>query len=621
MVKNDFVQLLTPWGESLNPEAVLQEYPRPQLRRESYLNLNGFWNYAITDGPNCEKYDGQILVPFSPESVLSGVSRTLEPHQYLHYQRKVSLPEDFVRGPLLLHFGAVDQVATVNVNGQAAGQHTGGYTPFSLDITDCLTGADVDAYALDIRVTVQDCSDTSWHQTGKQRLDRGGIWYTPQSGIWQTVWLESVPDEYIKDLTLKPALEEGAIRIGLETTGDAPLAARAYLHGRLVGSVQWTQSDSQSAREREWEKSAPNAAGTSAASSKELLLELSEVAAWSPENPVLYDLEIDYGQDSIKSYFGMRHFSVSTDAKGRKQFFLNQKPYFQSGLLDQGYYSDGLLTPPSDEAMIADIELARSMGFTMLRKHIKIEPLRWYYHCDRLGMLVWQDMVNGSERKDIILHGALAIAGIHLKDSHYSWFGRQDECGRIQWEGELAEMLAHLKNVVSINTWVPFNEAWGQFDAARIAGVVASVDETRLIDHASGWSDQRTGDYHSRHIYFTKIRFSERSAKKRILALTEFGGYSLPEPGHLFHPEKIFGYKKYEDRSEYCAAVIDLYETQVLPQIAKGLNALVYTQLTDVEDEINGLITYDRKKIKMDPASMNTMNARLVQAFKDSVLD
>lgn len=577
--------LRTPWADAIDPDNVLAEYPRPQMRRDSYLNLNGYWSYSINESETCSSYEGKILVPFSPESVLSGVQRSVRPGEYLHYHRKITLPHGFMKDRLVIHFGAVDQTATLFINDREVGTHTGGFTAFRFDITDFLTGDEID-----IRLTVTDISDTGCHQTGKQRIERGGIWYTPQSGIWQTVWMESLPSTHIRDLRLTPLYPEQAVRIEIERAGTGVVSVEARLNG-IVQATALIDGDA-------------------------IVLPLKELHAWTPETPHLYDLTVQLGDDVIQSYFGMRHFEMREDAKGRNQFYLNGRPYFQNGVLDQGYYPDGLLTPPGDEAMIYDIELMKSMGFNMLRKHIKIEPLRWYYHCDRLGMLVWQDMVSGSERKDILFHGILAIAGIHLKDHRYRLFGRKNADGRRQFELELVEMLAHLKNTVCINTWVPFNEAWGQFDARRIADAVASIDNTRLIDHASGWSDQDIGHYHSRHIYFTKIRFARKDARRRILALTEFGGYSLPVDGHLFDAKKIFGYKVFRSQADYQKAVTDLYHRQVLPQIEKGLSALVYTQVSDVEDEVNGFVTYDRRIVKMDVETMRSINDVLLREFK-----
>ena len=579
--------LLTPWAERIDPNNLLNEYPRPQMRRDSYLNLNGYWSFAITQSKVCHSYENKILVPFSPESALSGVQRFAKPNEFLHYHRKVTLPNHFLKDRLIIHFGAVDQIAELFINDQFAGSHTGGFTAFCFDITDFLKEGEID-----IKLVVQDTSNTSYHQTGKQRIKRGGIWYTPQSGIWQTVWLESLPKAHIKDIRLTALYHEQSVKIDIDRSTAGAVSVEAHLNGVIQGTAR--------------------------ADGNTIILPLKELRPWTPETPHLYDLTIKFNDDIIYSYFGMRHFEMRKDTGGRQQFYLNGSPYFQNGVLDQGYYPGGLLTPPSDEAMVYDIELMKQMGFNMLRKHIKIEPLRWYYHCDRLGMLVWQDMINGGERKDIFFHGILGIANIHLKDHRYRLFGRKNAGGRRQFEAELNEMLVHLKNTVSISTWVPFNEAWGQFDAYRIADAVAKTDSTRLIDHASGWSDQKTGHYHSRHIYFTKIRFRQRDAKKRILALTEFGGYSLPIKGHLFDAGKIFGYKVFKSKEDYQKAVIDLYQKQILPQIKKGLNILVYTQLSDVEDEVNGFVTYDRKVVKIDIEAMRAINDELRREFQAS---
>lgn len=576
-------QLYTPWGEMLDSNQVLPEYPRPQLRRQSYFNLNGYWNYAISEKEDVDGYDGKILVPFSPESVLSGVKRFVRPTEYLHYQREVTLPEDFVLDRVILHFGAVDQIAEVWINGRYVGKHVGGYTPFSFDITDFLDGP-----CFDIKVRVKDFSNTSYHQTGKQRIERGGIWYTPQSGIWQTVWLESVPEAHIKRLKLTPLFDEQAIRFEIEHTGHETFNVQVRFNGKVQGEIITKDSS--------------------------FIVPLAECYPWSPDAPHLYDIDIKYGEDHVESYIGLRKVEKKKDASGIYRFYLNNQPLFLTGVLDQGYYPDGLLTPPSDEAMIYDIMTMKEMGFNLLRKHVKIEPARWYYHCDRLGMLVWQDMVNGSERKDIVFHGLLAHLGIHLKDHRYRLFGRQHPEGRQQFYIELKEMVDHLYSHPSIVTWVPFNEAWGQFDSQKVVDYLLTLDRSRLIDHASGWSDQGIGDYHSRHIYFTPIRFRKKWGKKRILALTEFGGYSLAVEGHRYNEDSVFGYRVYKTIEELEIAFTKLYH-RIFQQLANGLSVIIYTQLSDVEDEVNGLITYDRKVVKIDPKRVNDLNQRLIERF------
>jgi len=577
-------QLYTMWGENLNPDQVLQEYPRPQMKRDRYFNLNGYWDYAISDSKEINTYDGKILVPFSPESVLSSVSRVVTPADFLFYYKEVSLPDGFMKDRLILHFGAVDQIGELWVNDHYVGDHVGGFTSFYFDITEYVT-----TNQFSIKMRVKDVTDTSYHQTGKQRIKRGGIWYTPQSGIWQTVWLESVPKHHIQSLKLTSLYDDQQIKVELDKVGTGLVHVEVYYKDELEGSIESDQD--------------------------EIIVPIKNLYAWTPETPRLYDIKITFGQDQVDSYIGMRHIERKKDCQGIYRFYLNHQPYFQSGVLDQGYYPDGLLTPPSDDAMVYDIEKMKQMGFNMLRKHIKIEPLRWYYHCDRLGMLVWQDMINGSEREDIMLHGVLANLGIHLKDDRYKLFGRQNEAGREQFLVELKAMILQLQSFTSIITWVPLNEAWGQFDAVKVEEIVRNLDDTRLIDHASGWSDQWSGDYHSRHTYFTKIRFNKKHGKKRILALTEFGGYSLPVEGHRFNDEEIFGYKKYDSQVKLEEAYVNLYKQQVIPQIESGLSVLVYTQLTDVEDEINGLITYDRKIDKISVGKLKEMNELAYAAF------
>jgi hypothetical protein len=572
--------LYTPWGERLDREHPLPEYPRPQMRRDSYLNLNGVWEYAIRkDETPPVSYDGEIVVPFSPESPLSGVNRQLQRGETLWYRRAVRLPEGFNRGRVLLHFGAVDQEAVVYLNGIEVGRHGGGYLPFACDITEALTEGDNT-----LVVRVRDDTDGGIYSYGKQKYDRGEIWYTAQSGIWQTVWMESVPDPYIRSIRITPCYDAGTVRVAIETNkGDIPGKARVYGDGTLVAEGDFD------ARGR-----------------CELTLG-EDFHPWSPEDPYLYDLRIEAGSDRIESYFGMRKFST-VEHNGHRVLALNNRPYYQHGLLDQGYYSDGLYTPPSDEAMVYDIQTMKEYGFNMLRKHIKIEPLRWYYHCDRLGMLVWQDMVSGGAGDSMFITRVLPFLGIHLKDHAYRIFGRTDPAGRAQYERECADTVSLLYNCVSLCLWVPFNEGWGQFDARRYAEMVREMDPTRLVDHASGWHDQGAGDLKSRHIYYRPVRLKNDG---RVLALTEFGGYSLPIPGHTASPRE-FGYRIYRDQDAFMDALAELYERQVLPLIQReGLSASVYTQVSDVEDEVNGLLTYDRRVSKADPERMCAIGKKL----------
>lgn len=570
----------TVWGEALERNAVLPEYPRPQMARESYLNLNGIWQYAITKaGELPAQPEGEILVPFSPESELSGVQRMLKPEETLWYTRTFTLPAGFNIGRVLLHFGAVDQTATVYLNETELGTHTGGYLPFSFDITAILKEGENT-----LLVRVLDVSDTSFHARGKQKRRRGGIWYTPQSGIWQTVWCESVPEDHIAALRITPHFDESSVEI-CAYPQDADCALPCIV--RIGDVVQH---------------------GTAG---MPVTVSMEGFKPWSPEHPYLYDCEVRMGEDCVKSYFGMRKFSVEQDEAGVPRLFLNGRPYFHTGVLDQGYWPDGLYTAPSDEAMVHDIETMKEMGFNMLRKHIKVEPLRWYYHCDRLGMLVWQDMPNGGGTYKTTTISLPLITGKHLPDGekNYRRFAREDAQGRREYYEELEEMVALLYNSPSVAMWVPFNEGWGQFDAAEAVRRIREMDETRTIDHASGWHDQEIGDVQSLHVYFKPYRFAPDRLGRAVL-LTEFGGYNCRVEGHCFN-KKDFGYKRFETGDALLAAWRALYENEILPAKEQGLAAAVYTQLSDVEDELNGLMTYDRTVLKFPADAAREINERL----------
>lgn len=555
----------------------LSEYPRPQFERDSYICLNGRWEYAIVsrDSKAPKQYDGYITVPYSPECKLSGVGRTLQPSQHLWYKRSFTLPGGFNKGRVLLHFGAVDQQAIVYINGIKAGIHEGGYTPFSVDITSLIAGRTENLIA----VRVRDRTDRSYITRGKQKLRHGGIWYAPQSGIWQTVWLESVPEQYIYSIRMTPLPDERVLRLTVFTADDDKCLVET--EGRTI-------------------EIATNKPGS---------VPIKNMRLWSPEDPYLYPLRITYHDDTVKSYFGMRKFSVGEDGEGVKRLMLNDKPYFRTGLLDQGYYYEGMYTPRSDEDMINDIQTAKALGFNMLRKHVKTEPLRWYYHCDRLGMLVWQDMINGGGSYD----PAVTVLPLFIKgsisDLRFLLFGRGDEAGRRQFRAEVDEIIDTLYNCVSIELWTLFNEGWGQFDSVKLAERVRMKDKSRFIDHASGWHDQGIGDICSRHVYFRPYRYSE-DKHGRAVALTEFGGYTLKVDGH-FSEKKVFGYKKYETPLHLTDAIKKLYEKEIIPAAKQGLSACVYTQLTDVEEELNGIMTLDREVVKPDMEVLRKLNEQL----------
>lgn len=566
----------TEWGERLDRKMPLPEYPRPQMARDSFLSLNGVWEYAITHtAEKPDAFDGPITVPFSPECELSGVKRILQPAQTLWYRRLFRLPDGFNHGRVLLHFGAVDQLATVYVNGKEVAFHVGGYLPFTADITRALRNENL------LVVKVQDYTDTSYHSRGKQKLAPGGIWYTPQSGIWQTVWLESVPRHYIESLCITPKFDESAVEITAFANTERACVLR-------LG-------------EREL-RFHPNATFT---------VPMEGFTPWTPETPHLYPFSIEMEDDRVESYFAMRKCAVAPDAEGIPRLTLNNKPYFQTGVLDQGYWPEGLYTAPSDEAMISDIEQMKALGFNMLRKHIKIEPLRFYYHCDRLGMLVWQDMVNGGDVYRPRIVTLPLVTGIHLSDGKRSYrrMAREDVAGREEYQKELFDTVKHLYNCPCIVMWVPFNEGWGQFDAADTAARIKAIDPTRPVDHASGWHDQGAGDVMSRHVYFKPYRF-HKDPGGRAVVLSEFGGYNRQVPGHSLEGKPAV-YRIYDSKEALTRAFVKLYEKEVLPAKPKGLSAAVYTQLSDVEHEQNGLLTYDRAVVKPDAEAVRRVNAAL----------
>jgi len=596
---------MTRWGRALDPEHVLPEHPRPQLERDSWLNLNGWWDHAVTglDAAPPVEWEGRILVPFSPEAPLSGVGRQTGPDELLWYHREVTLPDGFAGpdGRLLLHFGAVDQTCTVWVDGVEIGAHHGGYLPFTLDLTEVVSTSSTTrdgstTRPFDVVVRVRDLSNNRGPSSGKQRLARGGIWYTAQSGIWQTVWLEAVPRTYVERLVLVPQLDGGAVDVLVVPAGDGGAlpdhaTVRVLSDGAVVG-------------------------GGEAAPGTPLRVALSDVRPWSPEDPHLYDVEVELGEDRVRSYVGLRSFGVGTGDDGVPRLLLNGRPYLHLGVLDQGYWPDGLMTPPSDEAMVHDITTMKRLGFTMLRKHLKVEPLRWYAHCDRIGMLVWQDMVNGGERYRTAAVTWPGRMPIRLRDDRYALLGRADPAGREEFRAEVRETVEHLRNVTSLAVWVPFNEGWGQFDAVAVAAEVRALDPTRSVDHASGWHDQGAGDLWSLHLYGRSFRSPRRRpGERRVLALTEYGGYDLTVAGHTWGPEH-FGYRHFDSAHSLGEAFRRLHDDELAPAVPGGLSATVYTQLSDVEDEVNGLLTYDREVHKLPDQLVREVLARLYAGFR-----
>jgi beta-galactosidase/beta-glucuronidase len=565
--------IMTCWAAEVTPENVWQEYPRPQLCRPEWQNLNGLWDYWITNRTDKTRRirAGEILVPFPIESALSGVKQSLDPGELLWYRRTFSIPAAWQGKRVLLHFGAVDWQSTIFINDQPIGTHTGGFLPFCFDITDFLTS---NGLQNELLVSVWDPTDTQWQQRGKQVLKPKSIWYTPVSGIWQTVWLEPVPQAYITGLKITPDIDKGTARVEVNfngtITGSTKVNLTVYDAGICVATGEIDSVD------------------------HVITVQIPNPKLWSPTSPNLYDLEITAGEDRVTSYFGMRKFSVKDG-----HLCLNNRPLFQYGPLDQGYWPDGLYTPPSDQAMKSDIDLVKRLGFNMLRKHVKVEPARYYYYCDQIGLIVWQDMPNGGNAVSE-LTSTLAIAfGTRRRDSNYHYAGREQAASRQDFQRELQEMVDHLYNFTCIGMWVQFNEGWGQFDSDKTARWLKQYDPSRPVDHASGWFDQGGGDCKSLHVYKLKLPWL-KSDGKRAVVLSEFGGYGLRVDGHQWNPVAQFGYKTFATSKALSDAYIDLLLAQLKPWVDGGLSAAIYTQSTDVEIEVNGFVTYDREVEKMD---------------------
>jgi beta-galactosidase/beta-glucuronidase len=572
--------IITRWAKEVSPDNVLPEYPRPQMVRDKWMNLNGLWDFSVSDiiDNEVKDYDGKILVPFPIESALSGVKKPLLPDKRIWYRRTFKVPDEWKSKNLLLHFGAADWKAEVWINEKKAGEHTGGYYPFTFEISKFLINGENE-----LVVSIWDPTDTYGQERGKQSLKPRGIFYTPSSGIWQTVWIEPVPQNYIKSYRLTPNIDNSEISINIITGGEdesLEFEAEVYEDNEKVICGKSSVLDV-------------------------LKLKIPNPKLWSPNSPFLYEIKIrlmknDNASDEIGGYFGMRKFSIERDKSGFKKLFLNNQPLFQNGVLDQGFWPDGLYTAPSDEALEYDVKMIKKLGFNMVRKHIKAEPARWYYHCDKLGIIVWQDMINGGANFDVLRNAIIPniVSGFKVPDNKYKASGRNEKSNRDNYKKELKEMIDALYNVPCIGMWVPFNEGWGQFDALETSEWVKEYDTTRWIDHASGWYDQGGSDIKSVHIYFRKLKLP-KDIKTRAAVISEYGGYSLPVKGHVWDENKEFGYKKFKTSRELQDSYLSLINNELKPLIEKGLSAAVYTQLTDVETETNGLLTYDREIIKM----------------------
>ena len=570
-------QIMTRWSYKVDSTQPFPEYPRPQFKRAEWLNLNGLWDYAIRPKEKSEvsDFDGKILVPFPIESALSGVKKKLKPRQKLWYRRKFEIPKEWKYNNILLHFGAVDWETTIWVNKKKIGSHQGGYTPFSFEISRFIDIKDEN----ELVVEVWDPTDAGGQERGKQVSRPVAIWYTAVSGIWQTVWLEPVSKIYIKNFKLIPNIDDETIRISVNVNNSPDdCKIRAEVKEGETRSISMVNKID-----------------------KDIIIKIPSPKLWSPKSPFLYDFTIKIEQeneiiDKVESYFGMRKISLGEGNNGIKTIVLNNEKIFQYGTLDQGYWPDGLYTAPTDEALRYDIEITKGLGFNMIRKHVKVEPARWYYYCDKIGILVWQDMPNG---------GVNYMTDLPPNINDYK--DLREEGSKKYYYKELESMILSLFNSPCIVTWVPFNEGWGQFDTEKVSNLVKELDPTRLVNAASGWFDFGVGDIFDQHSYPNPILPNKDKIGSRAAVVGEFGGLGLEIEDHMWNIKNKFVYRNLHDQQGLMKKYENLI-SKLKNLIKKGLSAAIYTQTTDVEGEVNGLLTYDREILKMDKKKLRDLN-------------
>lgn len=565
-MKNEiFPTLITPYVSEMDTNIPWNEYPRPSMVRESFFCLNGVWDFAVCKNGTEPEYSEKILVPFPPESLLSGIQSEIPEGSVMHYKRTFSLPEGFGDGKLVLHFGAVDTICDVYLNGEHITHHEGGYLPFSADITKALRNGENE---LEVKV-VDNISPI--YPYGKQRRERGGMWYTPTSGVWQTVWIECVPENYIEKLKITPTMSE----VKIEIVGGSEKKRLTLLDSGEVFEF----------------------------SGNEITFSPESIKLWTPEEPNLYRFSLESGEDRVESYFALREITTAV-VLGIPRILLNGKPYLFNGLLDQGYFPDGIFLPATSKGYEDDILTAKKLGFNMLRKHIKVEPEIFYHLCDKLGMVVFQDMVNNSGYSYIFDTVLPTIGMKRFPDRNL----HKNRRSRKFFKEHMYATMEHLYSFPSVLYYTIFNEGWGQFSSDEMYEKAKKFDPTRIIDSTSGWFVRAKSDVDSRHVYFKAVKLG--IVTERPIVISEFGGYSHRVPEHLFGSNN-YGYKIFEEREDFSEAFLKLYSGEIEPLIEKGVCALVYTQLSDVEDETNGLITYDRKVVKLDVDKTNAQMQRL----------